>query len=257
MKRLIRHWPAAAFALTLALCSLPALLPPAGAQDSTSTARRIRETSGPTLLTVGAVADGQFLKRAGSTVVGAAVPAATPGGSSGDIQYNNAGAFGGLSSTGTGNVVRATGPTLTTPNIGDATGLSLTATTSALGLYAHNSGNVLIGNDGSAYLVVNGSSGNVQLNGNFQYTWPSAGATGSPITGLAKIAARVTKSTDGSTGGGAHMVGDAVGNRPTCSVTIRGALWSTQATAGNGDTVEACLKGTADTYSWRTVFTAP
>jgi hypothetical protein len=41
--------------------------------------------------------------------------ATSPGGASGDVQYNNAGAFGGLSSTGTGNVVRATSPALTAP----------------------------------------------------------------------------------------------------------------------------------------------
>lgn len=42
----------------------------------------------------------------------------TPGGSSGQIQYNNAGAFGGISSTGSGNVVRATGATLVDPVVG-------------------------------------------------------------------------------------------------------------------------------------------
>lgn len=49
----------------------------------------------------------------------------TPGGSNGQIQYNNAGSFGGLASTGTGNPVRETSPTLVTPNIGAATGTSL------------------------------------------------------------------------------------------------------------------------------------
>lgn len=37
----------------------------------------------------------------------------TPGGSNGQIQYNNGGAFGGLASTGTGDVVRAADPALT------------------------------------------------------------------------------------------------------------------------------------------------
>jgi hypothetical protein len=37
----------------------------------------------------------------------------SPGGSNGDIQYNNSGAFGGIGSTGTGNVVRADSPTFT------------------------------------------------------------------------------------------------------------------------------------------------
>lgn len=42
-----------------------------------SQARGIRETSGPTTLTLGSVSDGQFLKRVGSTVVGAAASGAT------------------------------------------------------------------------------------------------------------------------------------------------------------------------------------
>jgi hypothetical protein len=53
------------------------------------------------------------------------------------------------------------------------------------------------------------------------------------------------------------VVGDTNANRPTCDSTLRGALFVERATAGNGDIVQACLKGTADTYSWRNVFTAP
>jgi hypothetical protein len=34
-------------------------------------ARGLRETAGPTTLTMGAIADGQVLKRSGSTIVGA------------------------------------------------------------------------------------------------------------------------------------------------------------------------------------------
>lgn len=44
-------------------------------------ARGIRETTGPTTLTVGAVADGEFLRRVGATVVGA-----TPGASAANIK---------------------------------------------------------------------------------------------------------------------------------------------------------------------------
>ena len=46
--------------------------PGSGSQAATVVkARGLRETSGPTTLTMGAVADGQTLKRVGSTVVGA------------------------------------------------------------------------------------------------------------------------------------------------------------------------------------------
>lgn len=44
-------------------------------------ARGLRETSGPTTLTIGSVADGQMLVRSGSTVIGAAVPSG-----SGDVE---------------------------------------------------------------------------------------------------------------------------------------------------------------------------
>ena len=53
----------------------------------------------------------------------------TPGGSSGQIQYNNAGAFGGLAVTGSGNVALATSPTLVTPNLGTPSAVVLTNAT--------------------------------------------------------------------------------------------------------------------------------
>lgn len=80
----------------MALAAMLACLPYCGgAQDSTSPARRIREISGPTLLAVGAISDGQFLKRGGSAVVGAAAPTATPGGSDAQVQFNDSSSFGG------------------------------------------------------------------------------------------------------------------------------------------------------------------
>lgn len=58
----------------------------------------------------------------------------TPGGTNGQIQFNNAGVFGGVATAGTGSVVLATSPTLVTPLLGtptsgvltNATGLPLT-----------------------------------------------------------------------------------------------------------------------------------
>lgn len=49
----------------------------------------------------------------------------TPGGLSGDIQYNNGGALGGITPTGTGAVVQATNPMLVTPALGAATATSV------------------------------------------------------------------------------------------------------------------------------------
>jgi hypothetical protein len=48
-------------------------------------ARKIRETGGPTICTIGAVGDGQFLKRVGSTIVGAT--ASEAGGGGGGVLY--------------------------------------------------------------------------------------------------------------------------------------------------------------------------
>jgi len=53
----------------------------------------------------------------------------SPGGTSGQIQYNNAGAFGGISTTGSGNVVLATSPSLTTPALGAATATTINGVT--------------------------------------------------------------------------------------------------------------------------------
>ena len=50
-------------------------------------------------------------------------------GSSGYILYNNAGTLGNLATTGSGSVVLATSPTLTTPNLGTPTSLQLTNAT--------------------------------------------------------------------------------------------------------------------------------
>lgn len=54
---------------------------------------------------------------------------ATPGGTTGQIQYNNSGAFGGLPTTGTGNAVLATNPTLVAPALGTPSALTLTNAT--------------------------------------------------------------------------------------------------------------------------------
>jgi len=92
---------------------------------------------------------GKFLTTDGSAVSWAAPPSnitvgttVVSGGTSGSVLYDNAGVVGELATTGTGNLVRATSPTLVTPNLGtpsaatltNATGLPLsTGTTETLG----------------------------------------------------------------------------------------------------------------------------
>jgi len=79
---------------------------------------------------------GEFLQTDGSGVLSWAAGGGTGGitvgtttitsGTSGRIAYNNAGIYGEKAVTGTGDVVLATSPTLVTPNIGVASGTSLT-----------------------------------------------------------------------------------------------------------------------------------
>ncbi|GFO64823.1 hypothetical protein M1B72_05060 [Geomonas paludis] len=42
--------------------------------------------------------------------------------------------------------------------------------------------------------------------------------------------------------------------KPTCSSTIRGTFWVAQGAAGVADTVEVCVKDSADAYSWKTLY---
>jgi hypothetical protein len=61
-----------------------------GGTATSPTVLGLRETSGPTLLTAGAVADGQFLKRVGTTVVGAS-PTATVAGGTATLAFGTTG----------------------------------------------------------------------------------------------------------------------------------------------------------------------
>lgn len=90
--------------------------------------------------------NGSSVSLGGSVTVTAAassiaVGTTLTGGTSGYVLYNNAGAIGELATTGTGNVVRATSPSLVTPDLGtpsaalltNATGLPIATGVSGLG----------------------------------------------------------------------------------------------------------------------------
>ncbi len=55
----------------------------------------------------------------------------------------------------------------------------------------------------------------------------------------------------------AGYFGAAIGSQAACSSTTRGAMMTVFATTGNSDTHVVCMKAAADTYAWRTVYTAP
>lgn len=56
---------------------LTALEASSGGTSTQDPAEQIKETSGPTTLDIGAISDGQFIKRNGTNVVGSAIPAAS------------------------------------------------------------------------------------------------------------------------------------------------------------------------------------
>jgi hypothetical protein len=53
------------------------------------------------------------------------------------------------------------------------------------------------------------------------------------------------------------QLGGPAADKPTCDSGARGKIFVNQATGGNSDTVEACVKAAADTYAWLVVATAP
>lgn len=44
---------------------------------------------------------------------------------------------------------------------------------------------------------------------------------------------------------------------PNCTSSLRGSLWVTSGVNGQSDTVQMCLKGSNDTWAWRTIYAAP
>lgn len=158
-----------------------------------------------------------------------------------------------LSSTGSGNVVRETSPTLTTPNIGDASGASVSVTGELIGGNANISSQAsplragIAASDG--YFFNFGVAGTQQLYG----YWTNA-STVAQITARNGTLALGGANADALwlTGGGRVQFMN--GTEPTCNSTNRGTLVLVQGGAGVADTFRICTKDAADAYGYRALF---
>jgi hypothetical protein len=159
---------------------------------SSSIARKIKTVTA--LLTFGTVADGEFLKRDGSTIVGAAAGGGGIGGSTGSTDNAILRANGTGGSTVQGSL----------PTISDAGAINVV---SGAGINAPTDGYILfsIADNWGAYLTITPNVGEgvpsfkVQRDGMF--LWGSGfGAPSTPDTGLARNAAGVVEVNNGVAG---------------------------------------------------------
>lgn len=158
----------------------------------------------------------------------------TPGGSTTQIQFNNAGAFG-----GTSNFLFTSATGQVTLNQGG------------------NGNNALYGKR----VTDTSPTGNLIL---FQNQAATTDIFAVDVNGNTEIGGTLTMSTTGSTegilvvssasGGGLQLT---TGSKPTCNVSNRGLIWYTAGGTGVADTAEICTKSSSDTYAYRSIATTP
>mgnify|MGYP003350695048 FL=1 len=197
--------------------------------------------NGKYLTTNGTVTSWAFPTVAASSV--AVGTTTVSGGISGNILYNNAGTLGELATTGSGNVVRATSPTITGANLGTPTAINLSNAT-ALPLGAITG----LGTGVATALANNvGSAGAPVVNGGALGT-PSSGtltsATGLPIsTGVSGLGTNVATALAVNVGvAGAFVVlGGALGTPSSGTLTNATGLPISTGVSGLGTGVATAL----------------
>ena len=159
-------------------------------------------------------------------------------GTSGYILYNNSGSLGNLATTGTGNVVLATSPTLVTPILGTPTSVTLT---NATGLPISTGVSGLGTGVATALGIAVGSGGAVVVNGGALGT-PSSG-TLTNVTGL-PLSTGVTGTLPVANGGTGQ----------TSALTQYGVVYGASTTAigitGAGTTGQVLVATTSGAPSW-------
>ena len=159
-------------------------------------------------------------------------------GTSGYILYNNSGSLGNLATTGTGNVVLATSPTLVTPILGTPTSVTLT---NATGLPISTGVSGLGTGVATALGIAVGSGGAVVVNGGALGT-PSSGTLTS-VTGL-PLSTGVTGTLPVANGGTGQ----------TSALTQYGVVYGASTTAmgstGAGTTGQVLVATTSGAPSW-------
>lgn len=145
----------------------------------------------------------------------------TPGGSTTQFQFNNAGAFGGASNV----LFNSTTGQVTLNQAGNGNNalygkrVTDTSPTGNLMLFQNQAGSVdLFKVDVSGAVTLNSATG---------------------VQDVLTVSNAIQLTT---------------GTRPTCSVTYRGTLWFVAGGAGVADTLEVCRKSSLDAYAWVSLF---